>query len=533
MRISSLQIFNIANKGMANANEAMVHTQEQLSSGIRVLTPSEDPVASTKIMQLTNDLSNISQYRKNIDIAENNLVAQESAMSSVSSLLQRIQELAVQAGNTATLSEGEYDALASEVDARLDELLNLLNSQNANGDFIFGGFKSKTSPFIGSAASGFRYLGDEGQKFVKVANNTTVAASDSGKELFVDIQSEHNTIHTYASEANRSVPAIGISVGQVIDQEAFDEFYPRDMVVSFNADNQITPAGKNYTITERNTGRIIVANQPYTQGGDIEVNGVRFRITGMPVSGTPAVPATRNFGADLPFTLPADFTAPGNAQFTVRIGGRTETLQLDGLVNTTVDLANMLNSTVNGNAAKLSDLGITVNTAGFYVASGAQLTLSGGTAAVDAALGLNASTRSESVDGVMGQAGDRVFIDSSNKQDVLTTLARFSNGMKDFDGTDDSRAILETIVADTISNLKHAQTSILDVTAKLGARYNTLDSTRELHLDNEVVIKDVLGELRDVDYAEAATRLSAQSMILQAAQSTFIRVSQLTLFSQL
>jgi len=68
MRISSLQIFNIANKGIADANESMIHTQAQLSSGVRVLNPSDDPVASTKIMQLTNDIANISQYRRNIDI---------------------------------------------------------------------------------------------------------------------------------------------------------------------------------------------------------------------------------------------------------------------------------------------------------------------------------------------------------------------------------------------------------------------------------------------------------------------------------
>jgi len=67
----------------------------------------------------------------------------------------------------------------------------------------------------------------------------------------------------------------------------------------------------------------------------------------------------------------------------------------------------------------------------------------------------------------------------------------------------------------------------------LGARFNTLESTRDLHLDSELVMKDVLAELRDVDYAEAATRLSAQTMVLQAAQSSFIRVSQLNLFSQL
>lgn len=533
MRISSFQIFNIANKGIADANQAMVKTQEQLSSGVRVLNPSDDPVASTKIMQLTNDIANIGQYRKNIDIAENNLVLEESSLKSVNNLLQRIQELGVQAGNTATLSTSEYKALASEVDARLDELVNLLNSQNANGDYIFAGYKSREEPFYGTAASGFRYRGDEGQQFLKVANNTTIAASDSGKELFVDVESASNTIHTYASPANRSDPPVTISVGLVTDQETYDAFYPEDMVVTFNADNQVIPAAKNFTITERSTGRVVVANQVYQPGTDIDVNGVSFRISGQPVSGTPAVPATRPFGTDGIVAFPANFTPPADETFTIRVAGRTETLVLDGVINNSTDLANILNNAGNGNAAKLAALGITVDNTGFSSPSGVNFTLANGSGAVDAVMGLNTVGGTSSNNGVVGGAGDRLFIDSSRKQDILTTLARFSTGMKAYDGSDESREMLEGVVASTLDNLKNAQTSILDVMSKLGARFNTLDSVRDLHLDSELVMKDVLAQLRDVDYAEAATRLSAQSMVLQAAQSSFIRVSQLTLFSQL
>lgn len=533
MRISSLQIFNIANKGMADANQSMIKTQEQLSSGVRVLNPSDDPVASTKIMQLSNDLANIKQYRKNIDIAENNLVLEESNLKSVNNLLQRMQELAVQAGNTATLSPNEYDAMSAEVDARLDELVNLLNSQNANGDYIFGGYKSRQVPFSGIAASGFHYNGDDGQQFIKIANNTTIESSDSGKDIFVDIKSAKNTVTTYASDANRSDPPVMISIGRVIDQERFNEFYPEDMVITFNADNAVIPAGKNYTATERSTGRLVVANQPYIAGEEIDISGVRFRISGNPVSGDPAVPASRSFGADGAVVFPADFTLPANESFTLRVGGRTETLLLDGPVNTTADLAAILNNAGNGNAAKLASLGMTVDNTGFRMPNGVNFTVANGSAAVDAVLGLNVSAGSASNDGVMSTPGDRLFVDSSNKQDMLTTLARFSTAMKDYNGTPDEREILEESIAQTIENLKNAQTSVLDITAKLGARFNTLESTRELHLDAEVVTSEILGQLRDLDYAEASTRLSSQSLILQAAQSAFIRVSQLNLFSQL
>ena len=419
MRISSSQIFSIANNSIAEANREIIRTQEQMSTGRRVLTPSDDPVASTKIIAVTKDLADIEQFQRNINTARNNLVLEESVLDGVNNIILRIQELAIQAGNTATLSENEYNALASEVDARLDELQNLMNSQNANGDYIFGGYKSTQEPFVGNILSGFRYRGDEGQQFINVANNTTVAASDSGKAIFVDVESARNTINTQVSSANRANPSAQISVGQVTDQEIYDEFYPEDIVITFNQDANIVPAGKNFTARERSTGRIIVADQPYFQGNEIQLVGLSFRITGNPASETPTEP------------------------------------------------------------------------------------------------------------------GDQFFIESTQKQDLLTTVARFSDAMKTFDGSQESRESLEDTIANTIENLSNAQTSVLETMSSIGARSNTLDSTEQLHLDSELVSQELLSSLRDVDYAEAATRLSAQTLVLEAAQTSFVRVSRLTLFSQL
>lgn len=419
MRISSLQIFNIANSSISDANKAIVRTQEQLSTGVRVLNPSDDPVAATKILAITEELATTEQYRNNINIAKNDLDVEEATLSAVLNVIQRVQELAVQAGNTAVLSPNEYTSISNEVDARIDELQNLLNSKNSNGDFIFSGYKSQSEPFTGSAQTGFRYNGDEGQKFIKIANNTLIESSDSGKALFVDVESERPTVNTYASESNRSTPPVQISIGNIVDREVFDEFFPEDMVITFNEDSNITPAGKNFTVTERSTGRVILADEPYRAGAEIEVNGVSVTITGNPVSSVP------------------------------------------------------------------------------------------------------------------GSVGDRLFIDSSNKQDILTTFSQFSLSMRSFDGSSESRKALEETVADTLANLGNAQTSVLEVTSKIGARFNTLESTETLHTDAELVLQELLSDLRDIDYAEASTRLSSQTLILQAAQTAFVRISSLSLFDQL
>lgn len=421
MRISSIQIFDIANDSISESNQAIAKTQAQLSTGQRVLTPSDDPVASTKILEIEQNLSRLDQYGKNIDIAENNLSQEESTLGSVANLLQRVREIAVQAGNTATYTSSEYTALASEVDSRIDELMNLLNTRNVGGDYIFAGYTGGDKPFVGDSQSGFEFTGTDGQVNIKISDSTKVATSDSGKAVFVDIPAAQNSFNTSESSANSSSPAAQISVGQVVDQSAYDDFYPEDMIISFNDDTAVVPAGKNFTITERSTGNVVPGfqNVPYVEGQEIQVNGLSFNITGTPTSGSGAVD------------------------------------------------------------------------------------------------------------------GDQFFVESSPNQDVLTTLARFSEAMKQVDGTQESKDFVAQIVADTLDNINNAQTSILETTAELGARMNTLESTKELHLNTDLVSREIMSELRDLDYAEAASRLASQTLVLEAAQATFVRVSQLTLFSRL
>ncbi len=531
MRISSLHIFDIANRNMSELSGAITKTQEQISSGKRVLTPADDPVASTKILQLNEELANVKQYTANINSARNSLSLTETSLNGVTNLIHRIQELAVSAGNTATLSKNEYAAYASEVDSRLQELMNLVNTKNANGDYIFAGYKSRSQPFSGDALSGFRYNGDEGQQRIKVANNTFIPATDSGKAAFVDVPSSTNTINTYLSPSNKSDPPLKISVGRVVDQTIYDKFYPEDIVITFNADGNVVPQGKNFTATEKSTGRVLLNNQPYTPGQEITIEGVAVKISGNPVSGVAAVPATQSFGSQLA-TGPFDFSlAPQSIQ--VRAGGITQTLVLDANITNTADLAANLNNAANGNAAALARLGMRVDAQGFHMPQGINFSITNGSAAVDTVMGLTASTGTQSLDGVLVQPGDRAFIASSNRQDILTTLARFSETLKAYDGSTTSRQAITSVVASTLSNLNFAQTSVLNVVSTIGARINTLDSTDAQHLDTQVVGQKVLSDLSNLDYAEAATRLSQQSMVLEATQQSFIRVSQLTLFSKL
>jgi flagellar hook-associated protein 3 FlgL len=533
MRVASSHIFNIADRNMAKVNRQVVDTQEQISTGQRVLTPADDPVAAVKILQITHSLAQTEQFRKNIDIAENSLGLEESALASISTLLQRTQELAVKSANTATLTREDYSILASEVDEHLKELVNLLNTKNANGDFIFGGYQSASAPFVGEASSGFRYAGDEGQQFIQIAPNTRVAATDSGLNTFVKVPSESKTFNTYPGPDNRSEPPAAINVGRVYDQAIYDDFYPRDLVITFNPDNSVSPPRKNFTITERETQRVLVANEIYVPGEEIRIQGAAVRISGAPISGEPAVPSEWVFGAEQAPLFPVTLAPPGQT-LRLQVGEQTGTLTLSGTFNSLADLAAGLNDSATGNAATLERLGLSADAQGIQQIQGLAFSLTKTSPAIAAMLGMTDADQGALIDnGQRARPGDRFLMDSSDKQDVLTTLARFSESMKSYTGDTQSRQALSDQIAATLANLDNAQTRVSNTTASIGARLNTLESTRGLHIDIDLVGKAVLSDIRDLDYAEASTRLAQQTLILQATQQSFIRVSQLTLFAQL
>lgn len=101
----------------------------------------------------------------------------------------------MQAGNGG-LDASDKNALATELAQREDELLNLLNSRDASGKYLFSGSQGDTQPFVRNPDGTYSYNGDEGQREVQIASSTFIAISDNGKILFES-----------GSNANRVPPA--------------------------------------------------------------------------------------------------------------------------------------------------------------------------------------------------------------------------------------------------------------------------------------------------------------------------------------
>ena len=184
MRISTSQIFRQGVDAMLQNQRELSRTELQVASGKRILSPSDDPSASARVLDLQESQQRLAQYQRNADVAIAKLNQEETALSAIGDTLQRVRELAVQGANDV-LGVDERRAIAVEVRQHIESFMQLANSQDANGEFLFSGFKTKTQPFTHDGVGGFTYHGDDGQRLLKIGDSREVAIGDPGS-VFMD-----------------------------------------------------------------------------------------------------------------------------------------------------------------------------------------------------------------------------------------------------------------------------------------------------------------------------------------------------------
>jgi flagellar hook-associated protein 3 FlgL len=185
MRISSTQLFQNGLASMLDRQAQLRKTEEQLSTGQRILTPSDDPSSAARVIGLGEATARLDQFQRNLDGAQSRLEYEDTALQGMDNLLQRVRELAVQ-GNNATLSANDRAALAVEVRQHLDSFMQLANSQDASGEYIFSGFQSGQPAISHDGMGNFSYDGDQGQRILQIGEGRSVAIGDPG-EMFMNI----------------------------------------------------------------------------------------------------------------------------------------------------------------------------------------------------------------------------------------------------------------------------------------------------------------------------------------------------------
>jgi len=182
MRISTNTLFELGVNSINSQLTELVRTQQQVASGRRILTPSDDPVASSAVVETERSLSITTQHLQNISNARSTLSLEESVTSSINRVYQQARQTVVSAGNAA-LNDTDRATLATTLRSNYDELLSLANSRDGQGDYLFAGFKTNTPPFTQTTGAAI-YAGDQGQRKLQITPSRQIDISDSGQNLF-------------------------------------------------------------------------------------------------------------------------------------------------------------------------------------------------------------------------------------------------------------------------------------------------------------------------------------------------------------
>jgi flagellar hook-associated protein 3 FlgL len=286
-RLSTYWVFQRPVNDMLQLQTNLNKTQEQISTGKRILTPADDPVGASRVLQLNQEIALMDQYERNITLLDARLEQEEGVLGAAEDSIARIRELAVQAGNAGVLTGSDRKAIAAEIRERVDEMYGLMNSKDGSGEYLFAGFSGNTQPFVENPGGGYGYAGDEGVRFLQVSQTITLASSDSGKNVFMDIPSDANSFTSYANPNNSGTPPGIISAGITLDQQKLDAFYPEDAVITFENPLDVDPAETNFTVRRKSDGRVLenLQNVSYNPGSPIQVGGVSVNITGSPDPG--------------------------------------------------------------------------------------------------------------------------------------------------------------------------------------------------------------------------------------------------------
>lgn len=400
MRVSTAGMHAATLGLLLDAQARLARTQEQIASGRRINSPSDDPIGATRIEALTRQIEAGRQYSRNAAAAANRLQFEEQALADVGGALNRVRELVLQASN-ATTDPASREMIRAEVAGRVQEMIDIANRQDGQGEYLFAGHATQTRPFERTDA-GVVYRGDQGQRFQAVGATQRVADGDSGDSVFGRVPGGNGTFVTEPAAGNTGTGVIG--VGNVLDPSAWPggaftlRFVAAD---TWEVVDAATPVPN------------VVASGAYASGQAIEFAGISVEVSGQPAAGD---------------------------SFSVTDAGRV----------------------------------------GFFAALDELV----------ATLGSSTATPAEQ--------------------------ARF-----------------QSRIASGLAQLDQSLGHLQQVRAGVGVRLGTIENAVAAQEDLEIDLQSIVSSIRDLDYAEAVSRLNQQFVALQAAQQSLARVGQLSLFDYL
>ncbi|UXH38650.1 flagellar hook-associated protein 3 [Pseudomonas promysalinigenes] len=521
VRISTAQFYNTNQANYQNNFAKSVKSQQEASDGIRVRSAKDDPVGAARLLQLEQQQNMLKQYSGNITSVRNSLGTAESTLNSISTILQRVNELAVSSGN-GTFTDSDRKANADELASLQDQLFTLMNSKDENGKYIFSGSKGDTQPYVRNADGTYSYQGDQSKLNLQVGDMLSLAANETGYDAF------EQALNTSRSETKLVSPAIddgrvSLSNGQVSGSSTYNDRFrsgePYSIEFTSSTQYKITDASGNDVTLEASQGGTF---DPKGDNTTISFRGVDMRLDitfkDADKGNEDAAIAGHTFTLSSKADQVSGTRSPGNSS-SEQITSATITDQ--AAYKAAFPTGGAVLKFTGTNTFELYAAPITDSSR--PVASG---TLGGPSGTTASAAGV-----SFELSGVPA-AGDSfgVKVDTHQTQNVLDTISQLRTALSTpVDNDPVARQNFLASVDSAIGNIVSASNQVSSSISAIGGRGQALDVQAETNDALNTENSKTQSSIRESDPAEVMLRLQMQTNMLQASLQAYAKVAGLSL----
>ncbi len=270
-RISNNTFYQRAFADFKSHQDALAKLQKQIGSGKGLLRPSDDPSGASRAMDIRSVVNSLDVFGSNANLADQRLNLEDTTLAGAGDLLVRVKELAL-AANSGIQNNETRSAFRAEIQERLNEMLDIANVRDANGDYLFAGFKGNARPFDMSSGMA-SYNGDQGVRELQISTARTIAAGDSGDQVFMRVPTGNGKFSVSAQAGNTGTGLI--SAGSVVDPSTYQ---PHNYSIRFTT-------ATTFDVVDDTLGATLLAAQAYTPGAGISFGGLSVSIGNQPAAG--------------------------------------------------------------------------------------------------------------------------------------------------------------------------------------------------------------------------------------------------------
>lgn len=274
MRVSTPQFYFQSALQLTNKQSSLNEQFEHLSSQKRVLTAKDDAVAFGTLNGYKEELRNIDKYQRNITQAENRNSLQDTLFDNAEDFLLQVKQTFIQANN-GTLSNNDLTSLGELVTNAQAEILNIANSKDETGGYLFAGFQTDKKPFNLLADGSVTYAGDSGVRELQIASSISVELNQPGDEAFEKIA---NPQGDFVTNYNTNTSGISVEKAVITTPSAFNSSgFPPEYNFQFTSATDLT-------VTDSN-GVTVFNTNSYAAGQTVSFLGIDVEISGNPLPG--------------------------------------------------------------------------------------------------------------------------------------------------------------------------------------------------------------------------------------------------------